>query len=138
MNMLAWLIFVAAAVLEVGGDAVMRKGVRGGGIIFIVVGALILGCYGWMVNVVKWDFSKLLGVYVAIFAAVGIMLGRFWFKENVPTATWLGLAFIIVGGLIIQFGTPTNSQEKSVMGSASSNVAQPGTSSARVNDESSL
>ncbi len=53
---------------------------------------------------VKWDFSKLLGVYVAIFAMVSILCGRFVFKENVPTSTWLGLAVILVGGLIIQFG----------------------------------
>src|SRR5258708_3106463 len=113
MNILPWLIFVVAALLEVGGDAIMRKGVRGGGLIFIVGGALILGCYGWVVNVVKWDFSKLLGVYVAVFAVVAVIIGRFWFKENVPTATWLGLAFIVVGGLIIQFGIPINSRSKS-------------------------
>ncbi len=140
MNILAWLVFVAAAVLEVGGDAVMRKGVRGGGLIFIIVGALILGCYGWMVNVVKWDFSKLLGVYVAVFAVVAIVVGRFWFKENVPASTWLGLAVIIVGGLIIQFGAPIISQAKSevdpvaktVVVSTSNNVAQTGTSSSKI------
>lgn len=123
----------------------MRRGVRGGGLIFIVGGALILGCYGWMVNVVKWDFSKLLGVYVAVFAIVAIIVGRFCFKENVPVATWLGLAFIVVGGLIIQFGTPIDSRSKSepspaaksVVQNASGNLAQSGTTSARTNDDTS-
>jgi drug/metabolite transporter superfamily protein YnfA len=86
MTYLAWLIFIAAAVLEVGGDAVVRKGLR------------------VVVNMVKWDFSKLLGVYVAIFALISILFGRFIFKENITSATWIGLIVIICGAMIIQFG----------------------------------
>jgi hypothetical protein len=33
MQNIAWLIFIASALLEVGGDAVVRKGLRGGPII---------------------------------------------------------------------------------------------------------
>ena len=29
MNLAVWLVFVAAAILEVGGDAVVRRGLRG-------------------------------------------------------------------------------------------------------------
>jgi len=65
MTALAWLIFVAAAVLEVGGDAFVRKGLRGNQIAVIAAGCLALGAYGLVVNLVRWDFSKLLGVYVA-------------------------------------------------------------------------
>ena len=105
MNHLAALIiFVAAAVLEVGGDAVIRKGLRGNRLAFIVVGFLALGLYGVVVNTVKWDFSRLLGVYVAVFALVSILAGRFVFKEHVPISTWVGLSLIIAGGLVIQFG----------------------------------
>jgi small multidrug resistance family-3 protein len=53
---------------------------------------------------VKWDFSKLLGVYVAVFALISILWGRFVFKENIPISTWVGLTVIIAGGLIIQSG----------------------------------
>jgi drug/metabolite transporter superfamily protein YnfA len=104
MTYLAWLIFVGAAVLEVGGDAVVRKGLRGSGLLIITTGFAMLGCYGVVVNMVKWDFSKMLGVYVAIFALISILFGRFVFKETIPVATWLGLAVIIGGGMIIQFG----------------------------------
>ncbi|HYA85503.1 MAG TPA: hypothetical protein VEI57_00345 [Nitrospirota bacterium] len=104
MTSLAWLVFIAAAILEVGGDAVVRKGLRGSGIIIILLGFTMLGCYGVVVNMVKWDFSKLLGVYVAIFALISILFGRFVFKETVPAATWIGLCVIIFGGMIIQFG----------------------------------
>ncbi len=103
MTSVAWFVFIAAAVLEVGGDAVVRKGLRGSGLIIIMIGFAMLGCYGVVVNMVKWDFSKLLGVYVAIFALVSILFGRFVFKENIPVARWIGLCVIMCGGMIIQF-----------------------------------
>ncbi|MCX5813181.1 MAG: hypothetical protein NT178_11650 [Proteobacteria bacterium] len=104
MTYFTWLIFILSAILEVGGDAVIRKGLRGRRLTIVVIGCVILGCYGVVVNTVKWDFSKLLGVYIAIFALVSVLFGRFVFKENIPTATWAGLVIIIGGAMIIQFG----------------------------------
>ncbi len=104
MSIIAWMFFLVAAALEVGGDAVIRTGLRGNDIVRIVAGFAMLGCYGVAVNLVRWDFSRLLGVYVAVFAAVGVLCGRFVFRENIPASTWLGLGVIVVGGLIIQFG----------------------------------
>jgi small multidrug resistance family-3 protein len=100
----AWLVFIAAAILEVGGDALIRKGLRGSGLALIVAGFVVLGCYGLVVNIVRWDFSRLLGVYVAVFAVISVLAGRVVFRENVPVSTWIGLAVIVAGGLIIQFG----------------------------------
>ena len=104
MTMFAWFIFITAATLEVAGDAVIRKGLRGSIIWFIVAGFLMLGGYGVVVNTVKWDFSRLLGVYVAVFAVVSVLAGRFVFEETIPVSTWLGLAIIVVGGAVIQAG----------------------------------
>ena len=104
MTLLAWIVFFAAAILEVGGDAVIRRGLRGGVVWFIVLGFVTLGCYGVVVNTVKWDFSRLLGVYVAVFAVVSVLTGRVVFKETVPPSTWIGLAIIVVGGAVIQAG----------------------------------
>ena len=104
MTIVAWLVFIAAAVLEVGGDAVIRKGLRGGLISFILYGFLMLGSYGVVVNTVKWDFSRLLGVYVAVFAVVSVLAGRFLFREAIPVTTWVGLVIIVVGGVVIQTG----------------------------------
>ena len=104
MPVVAWLIFVAAAVLEVAGDAVIRKGLRGSGLAFIALGFVMLGCYGLVVNLLQWDFSRLLGVYVAVFAVVSVLCGRFAFGDDLPVSTWIGLVIIVVGGLIIQFG----------------------------------
>jgi drug/metabolite transporter (DMT)-like permease len=104
MNVVAWLIFVVAACLEMAGDAAVRRGMRGGGLAWILGGCAVLAGYSLLVNSVRWDFSKLIGVYVAFFALASILCGRFVFKENVPPSTWIGLAVIFVGGLIIQFG----------------------------------
>jgi small multidrug resistance family-3 protein len=57
-----------------------------------------------VVNLVRWDFSKLLGTYVAVFAVVSVFTGLIIFRENVPPSTWVGLAVIVCGGLIIQYG----------------------------------
>ena len=81
-----------------------RKGLRGSGLALIVAGFVALGCYGLVVNIVRWDFSRLLGVYVAVFAVISVLAGRVVFRENVPVSTWIGLAVIVAGGLIIQFG----------------------------------
>jgi drug/metabolite transporter superfamily protein YnfA len=104
MTYFIWLVFIFSAILEVGGDAVIRKGLRGNSLTVILMGCALLGCYGVVVNTVKWDFSKLLGVYVAIFALISALFGKFMFRENIPTTTWIGLAVIIVGAMIIQFG----------------------------------
>ena len=104
MNPIAWCIFLLAACLEVGGDAVIRKGLRGRSLLFVAIAFAALGCYGLIVNLVKWDFSKLIGIYVAVFAVVAILFGRFAFKESIPVTTWAGLALIILGGVVIQMG----------------------------------
>ena len=105
MTFLPWLIFIVAALLEVSGDAAIRRGLRGGGLLFILAGFVVLGSYGLVVNSMKsWDFSKLLGVYIAFFALVSVLFGRYVFRESIPASTWIGLLVIIAGGLIIQFG----------------------------------
>ncbi len=99
----AWVIFVLAAVLEVGGDAVIRKGLMGRSLGLIALGGLMLAAYGLAVNTLKWDFSRLLGVYVAVFALVSVLFGRFVFGEAVSPGTWIGVAVIVLGGGIVQF-----------------------------------
>ncbi len=104
-HLIALTVLVAAAVLEVGGDALVRKGLSGGTLAVVAAGCVTLGGYGLMVNTLRWDFSKLLGVYVAVFAVLSVFWGRFVFKEEIPGATWAGLALIVAGGLVIQFGS---------------------------------
>ena len=104
MSFVFWILLVVSALLEVGGDAFVRKGLRGSGIVFLLVGCGMLSTYGVVVNLVTWDFSKLLGIYVAIFAVVSVLIGRFVFGDNIPHSTWLGLVLIILGAFVIQVG----------------------------------
>jgi small multidrug resistance family-3 protein len=104
MTFLTWIIFSTAALLEVGGDAAIRRGLRGGGLFYLMAGVVFLGSYGLAVNSVKADFSKSFGSYVAFFALASVLCGRYVFKDPVPASTWIGLAIIMIGGLVIQFG----------------------------------
>jgi small multidrug resistance family-3 protein len=70
----------------------------------VLAGCSLLAIYGVVVNTVDMDFSRLLGVYVAVFAIVSVLAGKFYFGDVVPLSTWIGLAIIVVGGLVIQFG----------------------------------
>ena len=97
-------VYLGAAVLEVVGDALIRKGMRGSGLAVIATGALVLASYGVVVNLLDVDFSRLLGAYVGVFAVVSVLIGRFAFGDAVPPSTWLGLAVILAGSLVIHLG----------------------------------
>src|SRR5215467_16366621 len=98
-------VLAGAAFLEVGGDALIRRGFRGGGLAAIVLGFVVLGSYGILVTMLELDFSKALGAYVGFFAVVGVLFGWLVFDERVPGTTWIGLAVILAGSLVIQFGS---------------------------------
>jgi small multidrug resistance family-3 protein len=97
-------VFIGAAVLEVVGDAIIRKGLRGAGLAVIGAGFVVLGSYGVVVNLLDVDFSRLLGAYVGVFAVVSVLVGRVVFQDRIPTSTWAGLAVILAGSLIVHFG----------------------------------
>jgi drug/metabolite transporter superfamily protein YnfA len=98
------VVLILAALFEVGGDALIRAGLRGRGVVLIALGFLILGSYGLVLNQIAIDFSKLLGVYVGLFAVVSVLFGKFLFHEAIPPSTWLGLGVVLTGSLIIQWG----------------------------------
>jgi small multidrug resistance family-3 protein len=105
--MATWLqliLMALAAVFEVAGDALIRRGLNTRGIALVLVGFLVLGTYGIVVNLVRLEFSRLLGAYVAWFAATSVVFGAVAFGDRVPLSTFLGLALILSGSLVIQFG----------------------------------
>jgi len=62
---------VAAALLEVGGDAAIRYGLLRSATAAIVVGAVSLVAYGFVVNTNRvMEFNRLMGVYIALFYLV--------------------------------------------------------------------
>lgn len=103
-RIIAALVMLVAAACEVGGDAMIRAGLRGRGIAWCALGAVTLAAYGVVVNLIPMDFSRLLGTYVAFFAVVSVCFGKVLFGETVPSTTWIGLGVVLVGSAIIQVG----------------------------------
>jgi drug/metabolite transporter superfamily protein YnfA len=99
-----WAIFAASAVLEVGGDALIRAGLRGGRLALVVAGFLVLGSYGVLLNTMTWDFTRLLGTYVAVFALTSALFGCFVFREFPSPTTWFGLVLVLAGAAVMQLG----------------------------------
>jgi drug/metabolite transporter superfamily protein YnfA len=100
-----FLLLPLAAILEVGGDALIRLGFTGGGSRWLAVGALLLVSYGVVVNGnPRVDFNRLLGVYIAVFFFVSQVVGATLFGERLSPSLALGGSLIVAGGLVIQFG----------------------------------
>jgi len=94
-----------AALLETGGDAIIRAGlgvpnpfVRA---VLFLVGAVILFTYGYLVNASSWDFGRLLGIYIVFFFVVAQVLSWAVFHHQPSRAILLGGALIVPGGIII-------------------------------------
>jgi small multidrug resistance family-3 protein len=89
----AFAVLTVAACLEVFGDACFQSGLyRSSGAAragWFVAGVALLGFYGLFVNLPRWDFGRLLGVYVAMFFVVAPVL--------------VGGGMIVAGGLLITF-----------------------------------
>ena len=104
LRQLVWVLpmLVIAALLEAGGDAGMRVGIRGKPLGFLF-GALALVAYGVAVNVPKWDFGRLLGVYIALFFVVSQLIAVLAFKEKIGAPTLVGGALIVAGGAVLTF-----------------------------------
>jgi small multidrug resistance family-3 protein len=97
------LLFVAA-ILEAGGDALVRKGLHAealGRAAFLVAGAAVLFLYGYAVNSPPWDFGRLLGVYVVFFFVVAQVISWVAFGQAPTARILVGGVFIIAGGVII-------------------------------------
>ena len=102
----ALLLLTLAAVLESGGDALVRKGLLVGGTprgLWFVASAVVLFVYGIVVNLPNWDFGRMLGVYVALFFVAAQVISYLVFHQPPTMPVLLGGAFILAGGLIMTF-----------------------------------
>ena len=103
----ALLILFAAAVLEAGGDAVVRAGIHtsqiASRVTLFLLGGCILFAYGWVVNAPPWDFGKLLGIYVTLFFVVAQIVNFIFFGARPDLPIFVGGALIVTGGLVITF-----------------------------------
>ena len=93
-------ILILAAALEVGGDALVRIGLRGPAY-WMAAGALVLFAYGILVNQSGVDFNRLMGIYIAVFFVVSQVISFLFFKQIPDDRILLGGGFIVTGGLLI-------------------------------------
>ena len=106
--MLAALLLPLAALLEAGGDAVIRRGLHHGGspsrVALLAGGAAILFAYGVVVNAAPWDFGRLLGVYVAIFFVLAQVLNAVVFGIRPSVSILVGGVLVVLGGIVVAAG----------------------------------
>jgi small multidrug resistance family-3 protein len=96
-----------AALLEVGGDALVRAGLHSAAMParlgLLAVGGVVLLAYGVTVNLPPWDFGRLLGVYVALFFVLAQVVAWLAFGTRPTVPILVGGALILAGGLTITF-----------------------------------
>ena len=102
---LAMGLLLCAALLEAGGDALMRVGLRSPtftrAALFLVLGGLILTFYGCLVNTPPWDFARLIGVYVAFFFLVAQVISWLGFGQKPTPMVLCGGVLIVLGGCVV-------------------------------------
>jgi drug/metabolite transporter superfamily protein YnfA len=94
-----------AALLEAGGDALMRAGLHKNltwqRASFFMLAAIVLFAYGWTVNAPPWDFGKLIGIYVVFFFVIAQFISWLVFKKPPSLTLVVGGSLIVAGGLVI-------------------------------------
>lgn len=98
-------VLAAAAFFEAYGDSCFQTGLHRssgvGRILVFLIGAASLICYGLIVNAPRWDFGRLLGVYVVLFFFCAQIIARVRFGQSPSLAVIAGGALIGAGGVII-------------------------------------
>jgi small multidrug resistance family-3 protein len=101
MSVRVLIFLVVAALLEVGGDALIRNGLHRRGALFMLAGAMTLVVYGFMVNLTKLDFSRLMGLYIVIFFVVAQAVAVLAFRENIGRPVMIGGGLVVLGGIVM-------------------------------------
>ena len=104
------LFLLAAALLEAGGDALLRKAqsaqVGAARLFLFVAGTAVLLAYGTILNLAPLEFGRVVGLYVAILFVVWQAITYFAFG-TLPTLPILcGGALIVAGGLLMTYWKP--------------------------------
>lgn len=102
-----YLLLLVAAFLEVWGDSYFSSALhRTSGVsrwAYVIVGAVILSLYGLVVNLSKWDFGTLLGIYVFFFYVAAQAMNWARFKQPPGLPACVGAILIGAGAAVIRF-----------------------------------
>jgi len=101
----ATAVLITAAFLEAYGDSCFQWGLYRstgfGRILVFLLGAASLTSYGLVVNIPRWDFGRLLGVYVVLFFLCAQVIAKIRFGQTPTLPVTVGGILILAGGLII-------------------------------------
>jgi len=104
----ALFLLAIAAFLEAYGDSCFQSALyRTSGMsraLAFAGGAVSLAAYGLVVNAPRWEFGKLLGVYVVLFFLLAQIVARVKFGQAPTLPIWIGGALIVIGGAVITLG----------------------------------
>src|SRR4029453_7762581 len=91
-----FLLLALAAVLEVGGDAAVRRGLVQSSWGWMLAGSLALVAYGFTVNVPRSiDFGRLMGLYIVVFFVISQIVNLVTFGGRPSATLLLGGGFIV-------------------------------------------
>jgi small multidrug resistance family-3 protein len=101
---------LVATILEVSGDAIIRTSMYHhtglARIGLMVIGALLLFGYGYVLNLTPVEFGQVVGLYIATLFLVW-QVGNYIAFKTLPTLPIVvGGILVIAGGLIITFWKP--------------------------------
>jgi small multidrug resistance family-3 protein len=96
-------VLIAGAMLEAGGNALLRQGLLRAWWPLLAAGVAILGLYGLLVNYsgLQFDYGRLMGCYIVAFFLVSQTLAAVVFHDLPSLRTLAGGALILAGGLTI-------------------------------------
>jgi len=94
------VVLILSAVLEAGGDALIRVGLTGRIVMFIAGGACLVA-YGVLVNQGKVDFGRLIGAYIGVLFIVSQAIAIIYFHQYPRPKTIVGGAAIVAGAIAI-------------------------------------
>ena len=102
------VLLLISALLEAGGDALMRSGMYSATAwqraALMPAGALTLTLYGYTVNAPPWDFGRLLGTYIAFFFIIVQLIAWVGFGQKPTLSLVVGGTLIVAGGYIVSRG----------------------------------
>ena len=102
-----WVFLVIATILEVSGDAIIRKSlfehVGLARLALFLLGAGLLAGYGTFLNLAPLEFGQVVGLYIATLFVMWQVITFIAFRTLPTLPVMLGGALIVSGGLIVSF-----------------------------------
>jgi hypothetical protein len=107
MDVRIFLFLIVATSLETFGDAIVRIGIGQTAWLprsaLFLAGALLLFGYGVSLNLAPIDFSRVVGLYIAMLFITWQVVNLIVFRSPPGMPVWLGGMLIVAGGLIVTF-----------------------------------